>query len=271
MPEDLRGVMRRVVLASLIGVVMGSASVVPGLSAGTIAVVLGVYPHLVESLGRLKLVRVIPMGLGWVLGALVGVQTVGWGFGQVPGETHAFLLGIVLASAMGIFRDHPPDGAEVPVAGLSFALVWWLVPITSAGLVSAQPLEMWELVGSGVASGGAMILPGFSGGTALVLLGVYSRVVATAAAWDWRGMFLFASGAIAGVLGTAAILWRAYEARESTVYALLGGLTAGSLRALIPTSVSLSVILVGALGLGMGLLLNGFHRRDSREKGDESS
>lgn len=247
----------------LVGLAMGLTSVVPGLSAGTVAVVLGVYPHLIESIGQLKYLRLIPLALGWVGGAIVAIQTVGWGFESMPGETRTFLMGIVLASAMNIWRKYPPRGAGFPVAAAAFGAVWWLVSFAGGVGLSKAPLSVWELIGSGAASGGAMILPGFSGGTVLVLLGVYSRVIGVAASWDWLGILLFAGGALGGIYITAALMWRAYESREHLVYAFLAGLTAGSARILLPSSVSVSIVLIGLVGFLSAALLGGAGDRKS--------
>ena len=249
------------------GFIMGLASVVPGLSAGTVAVVMGVYPQLLESLGRLRLRRVTALALGWLIGALVGVRTVGWGLDRLPDHTAAFLLGIVMMAALGIWRRHPPRGAGIPLGMAAFVLTWILVPVTLGGGISSLPLTAWELITSGVASGGGMILPGFSGATALVLMGVYPRIVGLVGALDWMAMFLFGFGAVLGVLATAALLLRAYESREDLVFALLGGLTGGSLRALVPGTLSPSVIGVGAAGLLLGLALGGFRNGNPRERG----
>ncbi|MFO7942671.1 MAG: DUF368 domain-containing protein [Bacillota bacterium] len=249
----------------LVGLAMGLTSVVPGLSAGTVAVVLGVYPRLLESIGQLKYLRLIPLALGWAGGAIAAIQTVGWGFESMPGETRAFLMGIVLASAVNISRRYPPKGIGFPIAAAAFAAVWWLVPISGAAGPSMVPLKAWELIGSGAASGGAMILPGFSGGTVLVLLGVYSRVIGVAASWDWLGILLFVLGALGGMYITASLMWRAYESKENLVYAFLAGLTAGSVRVLFPDSVSVSIVLAGLLGFLLAALLGGVSDRKSGE------
>ncbi len=246
---------------------MGLASVVPGLSAGTVAVVMGIYPELLESLGRFRFRRVIALGLGWLVGALVGVRTVGWGLDRLPDHTAAFLLGIVAMAALGIWRRYPPRGAGIPLGAAAFVLAWALVPLALGEGTSPLPLTFWELITSGVASGGGMILPGFSGATALVLMGSYPRVVGLVAALQWGPMLLFGSGAVLGVLGTAALLLRAYESRRDLVVALLGGLTGGSLRALLPGTLSPSVIGVGAAGLLLGLALGGFRDGNPRERG----
>jgi len=268
MVTALRQSIGGVLVSGVIGVIMGAASVVPGLSAGTVAVVLGVYPELVENIGRLRMRRLLALGGGWVVGALVGVQTVGWGFQRVPAQTHAFLLGIVLASALNIVRRHPPSPAGISLIAAGLVAVWFLVPLAATEAVSVPVLSPLQLTGSGIASGSAMILPGFSGGTALVMLGVYSRVIGVAARWDWAGMLQFASGALAGVIVTGMLLWRVYRVRRELLYALLAGLTAGSARALLPDLFSPSVVAWAMFGFALALYLGHAHGEDSLERGN---
>ncbi|MFB6118986.1 DUF368 domain-containing protein [Halosegnis sp.] len=180
------------------GVCMGAADAVPGVSGGTIALIVGVYERLVSALtaldprvlrhvsrlhtqdGRRALVRdlaamdvpfLVALGLGVVTAvvAMSGVMHVA--VTEYPGLTYAFFFGLIAASAV-VLREElwlaAPQG--VAAAGAGFTLAFLLSGVARNGLLAPS---LPVLFVSGMIAVSAMILPGVSGSFILVLLGQY--------------------------------------------------------------------------------------------------
>ncbi len=233
------------------GWLMGLAVVIPGVSAGTVALIMGVYGEWLRGMSSLKLGPLIPLILGLVPGILSGVQLVRWGIAVTPDATSAFFLGIMIVAVLGFLRENPPRGPHVAIAAASCAAAWWLAlvsllhPLAGAGPPSGSAMALAGAVGAAT-----MTLPGISGGTVLILMGLYQPTIAVVARWDWALLVPFAAGALAGLVVIARIIRAVLDRWEPVVMALLVGLMVGSMRALIPAGwcpVSVGALVAGGV------------------------
>jgi putative membrane protein len=267
------------------GFCMGSANVVPGVSGGTIAFILGVYEELIDAINSANLAFfrrlftfrlreafdrfpwrfLLALGLGIVLAIFTLARGLTWAFGYHPELVWAFFFGLVLASAV-VMRKRVARWSPVTllIGGLAavatFVLIW-LTPWQT-------PDEVWFVLLSGAVGAGVMILPGLSGALILVLLGKYWYMLAAVARLDVVTLLVFAAGAAGGLIIAARTLrWLFLRHRDKTVSALIG-LTIGSLGKVwpwkeqelptLPTAFTLEVGLVlvmAALGIGLVLML----------------
>lgn len=234
---------------------MGTADLVPGVSGGTIALVLGIYHRLVAS------IREASSALGsLVRGDLAGAREhlgkVEWGF-LVP-----LLVGILLAIlTLASFLDHQLEDRPTVLAGVflglvlgSVAIAWRLIKKTNAihaaigslvGLGLFIVLGLGEgsaigdpspvaLVGAGALAICAMILPGISGSLILLMLGMYSAVLSAVTDRDFASVGLVAIGAVVGLALFSQILNWGLNNYHDRLVAVLVGLMAGSTRVLWP-------------------------------------
>lgn len=183
------------------GVCMGAADTVPGVSGGTIAVILGIYerligaltsldPNVVRRVGELhtaegraafstELVRMdVPflmvLGAG-VLSAAATVATAMYlAVTRYPAPTYAFFFGLIAASAVVLYRYvevGTPRRALVGIGGFLLAFV-----VTDPALAGSSPSTLPMLFLSGAIAISAMVLPGVSGAFLLLVLGQYEFV-----------------------------------------------------------------------------------------------
>ncbi|MDA1195311.1 MAG: DUF368 domain-containing protein [Planctomycetota bacterium] len=252
-------------LTTVAGLCMGAADAVPGVSGGTVALVLGVYQRLIESLaavlrtpravrtaeGRAQLGRalafLVPLGVG-VLGAYwVGTRIL-VGPSEVKGllrqdDTaplcYAFFFGLVLFSLREPWRRIERPSATGVLIALGFAILTaWTVGLQHA----TQAPETWMLLYGGALAISAMLLPGISGSLVLVVIGQYTTI--TTAIHDLsadaaRGPALarlgtFFAGVVLGLALFVPLLRHLLRRHRDTTLAALTGLMAGSLRALWP-------------------------------------
>lgn len=252
---------RQTLVTVLRGFLMGAADVVPGVSGGTIALVLGIYERLVDS------IRSGSSALGHLVkgdwrGAKRWLAQVDWGF-LIP-----LLGGILLAvvSLARIIRDLLHDYPE-EMAGLFMGLIagsvviaWRLVKDWSArnlvivtgvavavfallGLREgttddtvgqlADP-ALWAFFAAGAIAICAMILPGVSGSFLLVILGMYGPVLDAVNDRDFASLGVLLVGMIIGLALFSQLLSWALDHHHDMVMAALIGLMAGSIRVLWP-------------------------------------
>jgi len=244
------------VLRSLAGgFLMGTADLVPGVSGGTIALVLGIYERLVAS------IRQGSSALGSMIKADIAgfrdhLRSVEWRF-FVPVLTGILLAVVLLASFL---EDQLEERPEV-IAGLFFGLVlgsigiawrllrgatWRHVAIAAVvGLVLFGALGLGEgqvredpsslaFFGAGALAICAMILPGISGSLILLMLGMYAPVLAAVTDREFGTITVFALGAMVGLAIFSQLLHWLLEHHHDNVLAALIGLMAGSMRILWP-------------------------------------
>ncbi|CAI49952.1 DUF368 family protein [Natronomonas pharaonis DSM 2160] len=183
------------------GVCMGAADTVPGVSGGTIAVVLGIYERLIAALTSLdpkaattlreihtangrarlaaELVRMdVPFLLVLGAGVLSAAATVATAMNvavtQYPAPTYAFFFGLIAASAVVLYRyvDAGTPG-RLLAAGVGFVFAF---VVTDPSLAGDMPATAPMLFVAGAIAVSAMVLPGVSGAFLLLVLGQYEYV-----------------------------------------------------------------------------------------------
>ncbi|QGJ69896.1 Membrane protein containing DUF368 [Planctomycetales bacterium 10988] len=260
---------RRDLYHLLSGFLMGVADTVPGVSGGTIALIMGVYERLVTAISHvdtklfgflkerswrkafdhLDLRFVMALGFGIVLGFGSLASVMKWLLDReegYPEQTHAVFFGLILGSTILLMRMI--DRWNLPrillaLAGAAFA--FWL-----AGLVSATaPEGLIYLFGCGAIAICAMILPGISGSLILKLLGKYYEMI-HAIVDTLKGdihldnlmkIAAFGSGAVLGLLTFSKLLRWLFANYRMPTLAVLCGIMLGALRSCWPFQVGIEL------------------------------
>jgi putative membrane protein len=235
---------------TLRGMAMGASDIVPGVSGGTMALILGIYEELIFSIrtiGRPNFLRavfklnikeafhifnwqfLVAVGLG-ILGAiLILARPLEWLLLNQPIYLWSFFFGLVLASAYTVSKRIPkwtPKLFLTLVVGTAVAFV-------VVGLVPAKtPDTWWFLFLAGALASCAMILPGLSGAFILFLLGKYAFVLGAVNNRELLPLFVLAAGAAVGLVTFAQVLSWLFKRYHDYTLAVLIGLMLGSLRKL---------------------------------------
>lgn len=241
------------------GFCMGAADTVPGVSGGTVALILGHYERLVTGISRidstaLSLVSQRRFAQAWkhidgrfmvALGAGVGAGVVclaglmHWLLDHRMPETFAVFFGLILASIWIVIRyvdKWTPKQLGACAMGIAVAAgIGFCAP--AAGSTSLPYLFL-----SGSVAICAMILPGISGAFVLILLGVYlpiTGMIKDAAKGDFSPesllqMGVFAFGCLFGLLAFSRILRWLLAHHQGTTMSALVGLMVGSMVKLWP-------------------------------------
>ena len=233
------------------GVLMGSADIVPGVSGGTIALITGIYGHLVEAISKIRFGFVKPLLKGDINGFLTGlfeeiefeffiplVLGIGVAFLTLAkvvtycmdvhtALTYSFFLGLIIASAVILFKKLN----EINLKNILFALIGAVLTFI---FVSLNPIaanhSLPIIFISGMIAICAMILPGISGSFLLLLLGQYKYMLNALHQLHLADIIVFVIGAVIGILGFSKILNYLLKNHEEITMAFLIGVMLGSLK-----------------------------------------
>ncbi|MDO4550169.1 MAG: DUF368 domain-containing protein [Planctomycetia bacterium] len=241
------------------GFLMGMADSVPGISGGTVALILGIYERLVTAISHCdtSFFRLFFTGK-WFQAArhidLLFLVTLLCGIGggiacfshlvvhlldHYLVGTFAAFFGLILASVLFIFRNlHAKNIAAFGAIFIGACLGWWVVGLDT--LSGSESLPYVFL--TGMIAICAMILPGISGAYILLVLGNYymilqkvkSVVSLNASAADFFILLTFAVGCFLGLVCFSKILKWLLKHFHNITLALLCGCMLGSLRCLYP-------------------------------------
>lgn len=178
-------------LLFLKGIVVGAANIIPGVSGGTIAVIMGIFDRLIEALNTLfkkfkeNMLFLIPVGLGAAVGIVGLSRVINWSLTNYEVQTNFFFVGLVAGSIPLIYKRAVSKRSFKPIYIIPFlvgaACVVGMAFITPAasGEAAIQSLtfgNFFQMLGCGAIAAAAMVVPGISGSLVMVLLGLYSSV-----------------------------------------------------------------------------------------------
>ena len=256
----------------IFGAIVGVANIIPGVSGGTMAVILKIYDRLIETLSlknvKKNLPFIIPLGIGAAVGIVLFSKAIEFLLGNYPMATNFTFMGLILGSIPMIFQRARGEKMEAKgmvsflVALVVMVVIALLKPAESNAVLALTPLILLILFGASAISTFAMILPGISGSFVMLVLGVYTTVLTSisgvftwpidGATWHCVGMLIpVGLGCIVGLIfGSKLVDVLIRKQPQATYFAILG-LVVGSLLAVFPKD---SLALTLELPIGLVLL-----------------
>jgi putative membrane protein len=228
------------------GLCMGAADVVPGVSGGTMALILGIYQRLLEAIRAfdMRLLRLIasrrlraaadhvdilfliPLGAG-ILGAILfftRVVSLPQLLRDYPEQIYALFFGLIVGSIVVLVRGYGAmRGSEL----VSLAAGTLLGLLVVNAVPFETPVDTWFIFLAGALAICAMILPGISGSFILLLLRKYEYVFNAIGHFDFSVIVPFALGAATGLaLFSRLLVWLLKHHYRLTLAAIVGMLIA---------------------------------------------
>lgn len=250
----------RTVVDFIRGALIGVVEIIPGVSGGTIALIIGVYEKLIASIGEFVrgVVRIVtdaprgqgtararehfgqvswslvlPLAVGMVVALLTAARIVAPLVEDHPVEARALFAGLILvalivpARMVGGRWGTREWALALPAAVAAFVLTG--LPAPSPG----DPNLVFVAVAGAIAVC-ALAMPGLSGSFILLIFGLYEPTLDALNDRDIAYLAAFLGGMTIGLaLFVQALRWL-LEHRRRVTLALMTGLMAGSLRALWP-------------------------------------
>ncbi|MCH7989828.1 MAG: DUF368 domain-containing protein [Planctomycetes bacterium] len=241
------------------GFLMGGADIIPGVSGGTVALILRIYERLVSAISRFNLTLVthlrhgnwsaaaahvdfrflISLGCGIAVGVGGLASVMHYLLEHQRQPTYAAFFGLILASIVLVARMiRRWDVLSVGGLLLGAGFAYWLV-----GQLPGKPPEgNAYLFMCGMIAICAMILPGISGAFILVILGKYHDMTGLLKGFlhgnitleTTTTLIVFLTGCVVGLLSFSKLLNWMLDRHKSLTMAVLCGFMIGSLRKIWP-------------------------------------
>ena len=211
------------------GMIMGVAELIPGVSGGTIALILGIYERLIRTISNINFIFFkgifngnlknswVQSDLNFLLSLLFGMAVSVLSFSSIiifffynfPFFLKAFFSGLLLTSLF--YKPLKPE-----VIDKKFFLGFLLACLITTLAWNFQPNEFKEVSLIYIFFGGfvavcAFILPGISGSFILLLLGIYELIILSIKEFNLVILFSLLSGCLLGLLLFIRLVKRAYE------------------------------------------------------------
>ena len=240
------------------GILMGIADAMPGISGGTIALLVGIYEELIKSIGELNIrlfselknngfnsfwkklngnfLLVLILGIGISLISFVKISANL--LENFPLFVWSFFLGLIFATIYVIYKMiNQWSGLGFFFLILSILSSFFL---SSFSTIETTEISLLYILFSGIIASSAMILPGISGSLILVILGTYAYLIKSIENLELIVIFIFVLGALIGLLGFSRILKYFFNNYRNVTYATMLGLVIGSIEKVWPWNKSFS-------------------------------
>lgn len=259
-----------IILNIIRGMFMAFADSVPGVSGGTIAFVMGFYNQFIDSINVLTsrnskeekkeaLIFLIKIGIGWTMGFIASVLFISSIFESHIYEISSLFIGFIIFSIPLIYKEeketikgHAIHLIYAFIGVIVVVLITYFNPATQAeGLAMSLHtfslgMALYVFVAGAIAIS-AMVLPGISGSTLLLIFGLYAPILTSVKeilTFNFAPLpliFCFGMGIIVGILSVVRLISKLLKTRRSELIYLILGLMIGSLYAVVmgPTTLDM--------------------------------
>lgn len=250
------------------GLFMALADSVPGVSGGTVAFIMGFYDKFINSLDLLiygnkeekkeSLKFLIKLGIGWAFGMVLAALVLANLFEKHIYIISSLFLGFVIFAIPLIIKEEKNNlkgkyyNIIFTIVGIALVvLITILNPVSSSSGVDITKLNIGLIIYimlAGIVAISAMVLPGISGSTLLLIFGLYVSIMTAIKEvlhFNFKylpALIFFAIGVIIGILSIIKILKIALKKYRSAMIYFIIGLMIGSIYAIImgPTTIKVA-------------------------------
>ncbi len=227
---------------------MGTADVIPGVSGGTMAFILGIYERLLAAIKSFDLGCLQLLLKGDLFGALkrphfhfviplfIGIFAALLFFTRIiplpvliqthPEQIYGLFFGLILGSILVLLSHIDKiDAKAMGLIAIGVIIGFMIVTLTP----KETPEASWFIFFCGALAITAMILPGISGSFILLILGKYAYIINGLGHFNLAIMIPFALGAAVGLAGFSRLLHWLLQHFHAATLLLINGVLIGSL------------------------------------------
>ncbi len=273
--------MKERIMIFLKGMILGSAMIIPGVSGGTLAISLGLYERIINTISHFfkdfkkNLLFVINLGLGVFASLILGALILNYTFEHYPIPTIIFFIGLLIGSIPSLLkRVDLRNTLRISnvfyfLVGVSIVLGVYLLKGNNNVVFSNNfnLIQTIKLVLVGVVAAATLVVPGISGSFMLMILGYYEPILKTITDFIKMNnvtnnliiLIPFGIGVVLGIIVISKIiefLFKKYETK--TYYAVIGFLVASIIEIIISLfsyTTNIIQIIISIVLFVLGLLL----------------
>lgn len=230
------------------GLVIGVSNVLPGVSGGTIALLLGIYDRLIFAINHLfskkwkdQLPFLLSVGAGLVVATFLFANVIDWLFEQYPQQIQFAFIGLIIGSLPLLLKQ---SGLKQTINGkYVFLLIFSVIiaaslkffsPAEATIITEMTPGTYLFLLFAGFIASSSMILPGISGSLMLLLIGAYGTIIRAVTVLQIDILIVTAIGIGLGVVVMSKVISYFLKQYPVATYAMIIGFVIGSLSVIFP-------------------------------------
>ena len=243
------------------GVAISISQLVPGVSGGTIAMILGIYDKLLHAVNNIlkdfknQYKLLLQVGIGAIVGIFLFSNIVKTLFDNFPIPIGYLFIGVILGGAPLMFKKATVKAFNKKnilflVLGIIIVLMMGTPNNDASSIITSLSILnfIWLFVG-GIVVAAALILPGISGSFMLFVLGLYNTVITAVSQFNIPILIPIALGGIFGTLLSARIIESLLIKYPEQTYILIFGFILGSVFSVFPGIDGLNSVIGVFLGL----------------------
>lgn len=230
------------------GFFMGISDLIPGVSGGRIAFILGIYDELLASISgffsrnwKKHIGFLLPLGIGIGITLLLFSKVIEYLLKNQPAPTQYFFMGLVvgvlpfITKQAGVKRNFTwQHFIVILLVGGALASLAFIKPQDTAVITSLTASNAIGLFFAGWAGSIAMLLPGISGSFILLVLGVYSTAIGALSNFNLSIIAVIGAGIIVGFIVSNKAISYLLKHFKYIMFAVIIGLIVGSLFVIYP-------------------------------------
>ena len=268
---------------------MGIANVIPGVSGGTLAVILGVFKDFVVSISNIfksfkkSVLFLLPIVLGMGVAVVASSKLIETCLNYYPLATILFFVGLILGGVPILFNKIKREMKSIPnyiifIIMFSFILLFTFVISgeKNVELVSLTFIDYILLFIVGAVASASMVIPGISGSMVLMTVGYYNSILATVSdifnfANFWHNVSIlipFGLGVIVGILLIAKLITFLLNKFEvKTYFAIFGFIFSSLIVIFFKNNINFNIIefIIGLVLMVGGFLISYFIAKFNKE------
>ena len=184
--------MKNNIINVLKGMIIGVANIIPGVSGGTLMIILGIYEEVIDTISHFfnnfkkNLLFILPLGIGMILSILLLSKVISFSLDKYPFATTIFFIGLIIGGLPLLWKKSSASKKNISnwiIFIITFGIVLLFTFMKSGNYsVSFANLDIigyLKLFIVGMVAAATMVIPGISGSFVLMLLGYYEPIVNT--------------------------------------------------------------------------------------------
>ena len=242
------------------GMAMGISDLIPGISGGTIALLLGIYKDFISSLksinyksfiylirldfkklnNQLNLCFLLPVFFGILSSIFIFSSLISFLLLDYKVLLFSFFFGLIFFSSIRLISSLKPTSTLdffTVFVGLVIGLSFFFVSSLSTSN------SIFSIFLAGFIAISAMLLPGISGSYILLILGKYEFMLDSISSFNWINILIFSLGAIAGILSFSKMIHYLLKNYYRSTIFFLSGLMMGALNKVWPWQLDNIIVL----------------------------
>lgn len=259
----------RYIIDLLKGMVIGISNIIPGVSGGTMAVVMGIYDKIIHSVNNFfkdikkNVLFLGILAIGAVTGILLFTNVIDYLIKNYNQQTNFFFIGLIVGTVPLLYKratETRIKGGNVTGLILGFVIVAVLGILEKVNPDAAFLSNIFRPNGigffiAGFIAAATMILPGISGSFVLLLIGLYEPIIEVVKNFDLINIGIVGAGVIFGFLLMTKLIESIFNKYPQTAYCIILGLVIGSVFVIYPGFTFGIMGIVSIISLILGFLL----------------